>query len=138
MLTLVPSLGLLTFGLGEMILVFGVIMLLFGAKKLPALARAMGSSINQFKEGLAEAKEDQDQLEETSDGAAKKGPSGSPARRAAPTTSPWAPCVWPAVTSGRCRCAPTVFPSTGSATAWLAPGPPSAGSTASYALGDHA
>lgn len=32
----------------------GVILLLFGGKKLPGLARAMGSSITQFKRGLKE------------------------------------------------------------------------------------
>lgn len=49
MLTLMPSLGLLTFGLGEMVLVFAVIMLLFGARKLPELARGLGSGIRNFK-----------------------------------------------------------------------------------------
>ena len=49
MTTLVPSLGLITFGLGEMLLVFGILMLLFGAKKLPALARGLGSGIRNFK-----------------------------------------------------------------------------------------
>ncbi len=44
-----PSLGLLTFGLGEMLLVFAVIVLLFGARKLPELARGLGSSIRNFK-----------------------------------------------------------------------------------------
>jgi sec-independent protein translocase protein TatA len=48
-LTLVPSLGLLTFGLGEMLLVFAVVMLLFGAKKLPDLAKGLGSGIRNFK-----------------------------------------------------------------------------------------
>lgn len=44
---LLPSLGL--FGLGEMLLVFGIVMLLFGAKKLPGLARGLGESIRNFK-----------------------------------------------------------------------------------------
>ena len=44
-----PSLALFTFGLGEMVLVFGVIMLLFGAKKLPGLARGLGEGIRNFK-----------------------------------------------------------------------------------------
>jgi sec-independent protein translocase protein TatA len=48
-LTLMPSLALFTFGLGEMVLVFGVIMLLFGAKKLPGLARGLGEGIRNFK-----------------------------------------------------------------------------------------
>jgi sec-independent protein translocase protein TatA len=44
-----PSLALFTFGLGEMVLVFGLIMLLFGAKKLPSLARGLGEGIRNFK-----------------------------------------------------------------------------------------
>ena len=44
-----PSLALFTFGLGEMLLVFGIIMLLFGAKKLPGLARGLGAGIRNFK-----------------------------------------------------------------------------------------
>ena len=46
----------LGFGLGvqELLIVFGIGLLLFGAKKLPELARAMGGSITQFKKGLKE------------------------------------------------------------------------------------
>ena len=41
-------------GLPEMLVIGGVLIVLFGAKKLPELARAMGSSITQFKKGLHE------------------------------------------------------------------------------------
>jgi len=44
-----PSLALFTFGGAEAVLVFGVLMLLFGAKKLPMLARGLGSGIRNFK-----------------------------------------------------------------------------------------
>lgn len=43
------GLALITFGLWEALLVVGVLMLLFGAKKLPALARGLGSGIRNFK-----------------------------------------------------------------------------------------
>lgn len=41
------------FGLGgmELVLIFAVIVLLFGAKKLPGLARGIGQSIKEFKKG---------------------------------------------------------------------------------------
>lgn len=47
-----------TFGIGEAILVFGVIVLLFGAKKLPELARGLGSGIRNFKGELQAPPED--------------------------------------------------------------------------------
>jgi TatA/E family protein of Tat protein translocase len=38
-----------------------VVLVLFGARKLPELAHAMGSSINQFKRGLGAGKEDEEE-----------------------------------------------------------------------------
>ena len=43
------SLALVSFGIWEMLLVFGVLMLLFGAKKLPMLARGLGTGVKNFK-----------------------------------------------------------------------------------------
>ena len=39
-------------GMGELILIFGAIVLLFGAKKLPKLGGAIGESIKNFKKGI--------------------------------------------------------------------------------------
>ncbi len=44
-----PSLALITFGFTEILLVLGILMLLFGAKKLPLLARGLGTGIRNFK-----------------------------------------------------------------------------------------
>jgi sec-independent protein translocase protein TatA len=41
-------------GAQEMILIFLVILLLFGAKKLPALARGLGKSMGEFKKAREE------------------------------------------------------------------------------------
>ena len=60
-------------GFSELWPILLIIVVLFGARKLPALARAMGSSINQFKQGLAEANEEQDQLEESATRTPKEG-----------------------------------------------------------------
>jgi sec-independent protein translocase protein TatA len=46
---MLPTLGLITFGFWEIFLVLGVVMLLFGAKKLPLLARGLGAGIRNFK-----------------------------------------------------------------------------------------
>lgn len=57
MVGLTSSLAI-TFGVWEALLVFGIIMLLFGAKKLPELARGLGSGIRNFK-GELEAPPDE-------------------------------------------------------------------------------
>ena len=42
----------------ELIIVLVIILLLFGAKKLPDLAGSVGKSIKEFRKGAAEADED--------------------------------------------------------------------------------
>ena len=37
---------------GEWLIILAIVLLIFGARKLPELARSFGSSINQFKRGL--------------------------------------------------------------------------------------
>ncbi|GIV25662.1 MAG: hypothetical protein KatS3mg026_1354 [Bacteroidia bacterium] len=39
-------------GYGEWILIFAVLLLLFGGRKLPELARGLGSSIREFREAM--------------------------------------------------------------------------------------
>jgi sec-independent protein translocase protein TatA len=48
----------LIFGLGgtELILILLVVLLLFGAKKIPELARGLGSGIREFKDASREIK----------------------------------------------------------------------------------
>lgn len=58
MTSLTSGLGLITFGIWEALLVFGILMLLFGAKKLPDLAKGLGSGIRNFKGELKEPEED--------------------------------------------------------------------------------
>lgn len=40
------------FGGGEMWIILVIALLLFGASKLPKLARAAGASVNEFKKGM--------------------------------------------------------------------------------------
>ena len=61
---LTPGLGLITFGIGEAILVFGILMLLFGAKKLPGLAKGLGYGIRNFKGELQAPQEEPEQESE--------------------------------------------------------------------------
>lgn len=64
MSTLAAGLGLIAFGIWEALLVFGILMMLFGAKKLPDLARGLGSGIRNFK---GELKAPDEEGSETSD-----------------------------------------------------------------------
>ncbi|WP_174589702.1 twin-arginine translocase TatA/TatE family subunit [Methanocella conradii] len=43
------------FGPQELLLIFGIIIILFGATKLPELARSLGQSMGEFKVGQMEA-----------------------------------------------------------------------------------
>ncbi|TMK30712.1 MAG: twin-arginine translocase TatA/TatE family subunit [Actinobacteria bacterium] len=45
----------------EWFVVLGVIVLLFGAKKLPELARSLGRSTSEFKKGIKEGSTDTDE-----------------------------------------------------------------------------
>jgi sec-independent protein translocase protein TatA len=45
-------------GLSELIVILLVVLVLFGAKRLPELARALGDSIKAFKKGLHDNEND--------------------------------------------------------------------------------
>ncbi len=49
----------------EIILIIFVILLLFGAKKLPELSRSMGKSLGEFKKGQKEGSEPDKDDDET-------------------------------------------------------------------------
>ena len=54
-------------GTTEWLLIAFVVVLLFGARKLPELARSLGSSVNEFKRGMADGV-DKDKKSPTPDG----------------------------------------------------------------------
>ena len=45
----------------ELLIILAIILLLFGAKKLPDLARSMGKSTKEFKKGLAEGAQEEEE-----------------------------------------------------------------------------
>lgn len=49
----------MTPGPTELIIILGIILLLFGARKLPDLAKSLGKSQREFKKGLQEADEEE-------------------------------------------------------------------------------
>jgi len=48
------------FGLGtqELVIILVIVLVLFGANRLPDLARSLGSSVKEFKKGVNEVKAD--------------------------------------------------------------------------------
>jgi sec-independent protein translocase protein TatA len=50
----------------EILIILVVVLLLFGSKKLPDLARSIGASAKEFRKGVEDgADEDEDQTEDT-------------------------------------------------------------------------
>ena len=49
----------MNFGTTEILLIVAVLFLLFGATRLPQLAKSLGQSRKAFKEGMREAEEDE-------------------------------------------------------------------------------
>jgi sec-independent protein translocase protein TatA len=48
----------MNFGMTEILIIAAIIILLFGARKLPELAKGLGSSIKEFKKGLDNKEEE--------------------------------------------------------------------------------
>lgn len=74
-----PSLlavGIGPLGMTEILIILFIVMLLFGAKRLPDLARSFGKSIKEFKKGAKEieqeinSEDDDDEPTPTKNGAA--------------------------------------------------------------------
>jgi sec-independent protein translocase protein TatA len=53
-------------GLPELLIILAIILLLFGAKKLPELSRSLGSSIKELRNGLANDKKDENTTNQNS------------------------------------------------------------------------
>ena len=56
----VPVLGVFGLGGPELLLILAVLILLFGATKLPALAKGLGQSVKEFKKASKEGEEEAD------------------------------------------------------------------------------
>jgi len=53
-----PMLALLNLGGGEIVLILALVLILFGAKKLPELAKGLGQGIKEFKKATREVTEE--------------------------------------------------------------------------------
>lgn len=61
-LLLMPSLGI-----PELLIIFLIIMVLFGASRLPQIGKGLGEGIKNFKKGLKAGEEDAEQIPEKSE-----------------------------------------------------------------------
>ncbi len=52
-------------GTQELVMIFAVVVLLFGATKLPELARSMGSSVGEFKKAQKESEQNLREFEKS-------------------------------------------------------------------------
>ncbi|MDI6860321.1 MAG: twin-arginine translocase TatA/TatE family subunit [Methanocellales archaeon] len=64
---------MLGLGTNEILLIFAVILLLFGAAKLPELAKSMGKSMGEFKKAQREAELDLKKFERSLEGTTVEG-----------------------------------------------------------------
>ena len=57
------------FGLGyqELLLILVIVLILFGAQRLPDLARSLGSSVKEFKKGVVDLKDEASTTEKKDD-----------------------------------------------------------------------
>jgi len=54
-------------GAGEIILILLVVLILFGAKKIPELAKGLGKGMSEFKKGLKEVENEIKDADKTED-----------------------------------------------------------------------
>jgi len=52
-------------GLGELVIILVVILLLFGAKRLPEMARSLGRSTKEFKKGMDDGVTEDEEADES-------------------------------------------------------------------------
>lgn len=53
-------------GIVELLIILGIILLLFGARRLPDLARSLGKSTREFKQGMRDGDREDEDAERTS------------------------------------------------------------------------
>lgn len=57
-MTMTSALAIMGLSPGELLIIVGVIVLLFGAAKIPQLMKSMGQGISEFKKGVKEGEKD--------------------------------------------------------------------------------
>lgn len=57
---MVSILGFIKPGMGELIVIFLIVLLLFGAKRLPQIGSSIGAAIKGFKKSISDKEDDQE------------------------------------------------------------------------------
>jgi sec-independent protein translocase protein TatA len=61
---LIPVFVCIIIGMGELVVILLIVLLLFGASRLPEIARSMGKAIKEFKKAGKEIKDDVEKVTE--------------------------------------------------------------------------
>lgn len=77
--------GLFNLGGGEIILILALVLILFGAKKLPELAKGLGQGIKEFKKATREVTDEVSAAMDEPPTTVKRLPSNPPPPEAQPT-----------------------------------------------------
>lgn len=59
------NLAFATLGPTELIIILAIVLLLFGSRKLPDLARSLGKSSKEFKKGMSEGSRDEEEEQDS-------------------------------------------------------------------------
>lgn len=51
-------------GMGELLLIFGIVLIVFGPSKLPSLAKSMGEAVAEFRKGATQVSKELDKMSE--------------------------------------------------------------------------
>lgn len=74
MSTLAPILLLIPLGLPELMLIFLVVIVLFGASRIPQIGRGLGEGIRNFKKGIRDTNVDDEPSERIEEKSATRHP----------------------------------------------------------------
>ena len=58
-------------GTGELLLILGIILIIFGPAKLPALAKSIGQAVSEFRKGTKEISKELDDIAKEDDSETK-------------------------------------------------------------------
>jgi sec-independent protein translocase protein TatA len=92
--------ALFNLGGGEIILILALVLILFGAKKLPELAKGLGTGIKEFKKATRDVSEEMHSAMEETPPPPKSLPAASTQPAAQPATQPEAQQTVPQSTPG--------------------------------------